>query len=56
MENQVNLGGFIQIALVVHDIEEACRKWAGIFGVPVPPIRVDQPSQNPDLTYRGKGA
>ena len=45
MENQVNLGGFIQIALVVHDI-----------GVPVPPIRVDKPSHNPNLTYRGKEA
>lgn len=56
MENQVNLGGFIQIALVVHDIEKACRKWAEIFGVPVPPIRVDQPSHNPNLTYRGKEA
>lgn len=56
MENPIDLKGFIQIALVVKDIEKACKTWAELFGVPVPPIRVDEPSHNPNLTYRGKEA
>ena len=56
MENKINMNGFIQIALVVHDIEKAARTWADLFGVPVPAIRDDKPSHNPNLTYRGKEA
>ena len=56
MNNQIDMGGFIQIALVVHDIEKAAKKWAELFGVPVPPIRVDEPTHNKNLTYRGKEA
>ena len=56
MENKIGLNGFIQIALVVEDIEEAAKAWADLFGVPVPPIRDDKPSHNPNLTYRGQEA
>ena len=56
MENKINMNGFIQIALVVHDIEKAAKTWADLFGVPVPSIRDDKPSHNPNLTYRGKEA
>ena len=56
MENKINMNGFIQIALVVHDIEKAAKTWADLFGVPVPAIRDDKPSHNPNLTYRGKEA
>ena len=56
MENKINLNGFIQIALVVEDIEKAAKTWADLFGVPVPPIRDDKPSHNPNLTYRGEEA
>lgn len=37
MQNQIDMKGFIQIALVVDDIEKAAKKWAELFGVPVPP-------------------
>jgi len=56
MENKINMDGFIQIALIVKDIEKAAEKWADLFGVPKPEIRIDKPSVNPDLTYRGKPA
>ena len=56
MENKINLNGFIQIALVGEDIEKAAKTWADLFGVPVPPIRDDKPSRNPNLTYRGQEA
>ena len=56
MKNKIGLNGFIQIALVVEDIEKAAMTWADLFGVPVPPIRDDKPSHNPNLTYRGQEA
>ena len=54
MQNQIDMKGFIQIALVVNDIEKAAKKWAELFGVPVPPIRDDKPRRDPNLTYRGE--
>ncbi|MFC4810990.1 VOC family protein [Paenibacillus sp. GCM10023250] len=56
MENKIGFEGFIQIAIVVHDIQKAAETWAELFGVPVPEIRVQTPSPNPDLTYRGQQA
>ena len=56
MQNQIDMKGFIQIALVVNDIEKAAKKWAELFGVPVPPIRDDKPRHDPNLTYRGEEA
>jgi catechol 2,3-dioxygenase-like lactoylglutathione lyase family enzyme len=56
MKNTIDIKGFIQVAIIVRDIEKAAKKWAELFGVPVPGIRVDKPSHNPDLTYRGKEA
>jgi hypothetical protein len=56
MNNPVNFDGFIQVCLVVADVEEAALKWAKIFNVPVPEIKVDPPRNNPKLTYRGKQA
>ena len=48
MQNQIDMKGFIQIALVVNDIEKAAKKWAELFGVPVPPIRDDKPRHDRD--------
>ena len=31
MQNQIDMKGFIQIALVVNDIEKAAKKWAELF-------------------------
>lgn len=56
MDNSIDLKGFIQVALVVEDIEKAARTWADFFGVPVPEISDTPPSHNPNLTYRGKEA
>ena len=38
MKNTINLDGFIQIALVVEDIEKAGKAWAKLFGVPEPEV------------------
>lgn len=54
MENNISFDGFIQIALVVRDIEKAVQTWATFFNIPVPEIRTSPPAENPDLTYRGK--
>ena len=53
MNNPVNLDGFIQIAIVVEDIDAAAKAWAEIFGVPVPEICDASVDGNPDVTYRG---
>ena len=56
MNNNLDLKGFIQIAIIVEDIEKARVEWAELLGVPVPEI-VDQPKPEgpiPGLTYRGK--
>ncbi len=56
MKNPIDFKGFIQVAIIVEDIESAVKEWAELFGVPVPEIRVDVPSHNPNLTYRGAPA
>ncbi|HZO87523.1 MAG TPA: VOC family protein [Chthonomonadaceae bacterium] len=43
-----------QVAIVVHDIEEAAKRYADIFGLPVPKIIVTQPGQEVHQTYRGQ--
>jgi hypothetical protein len=56
MQNPVNFDGFIQVALVVNDIEKAAKAWALLFNVPEPKIQNHPPRENPKLTYRGKPA
>ncbi len=58
MKNPLNLNGFIQIAIIVEDIDRARKEWAELLDVPVPAI-VEQPKPQgsiPGLTYRGKEA
>ncbi|HEY3284796.1 MAG TPA: VOC family protein [Armatimonadota bacterium] len=43
-----------QIALVVHDIEEAARRWAAVLGVPVPGVIVTDPGLKVNQTYQGQ--
>lgn len=43
-----------QIAIVVHDIEEACERWAQILGQPVPNVIITQPGNEVNMTYRGQ--
>jgi len=56
MKNTINLDGFIQIALVVEDIEKAGKAWAKLFGVPEPEVHDASMVGDPDVTYRGKVA
>lgn len=53
---QNNLGSTIvaQIAIVVRDIEGACKRWAEILGMPVPSIIITQPGEEVHMTYRGQ--
>jgi methylmalonyl-CoA/ethylmalonyl-CoA epimerase len=43
-----------QIAIVVRDIDEAARRYATVFGLPVPDVIVTQPGHAVQLTYRGE--
>ena len=56
MKNTIDLNGFIQIALVVKDVEKAAKEWADLFNVPMPEILDHSNRSNPDVTYRGKVA
>ena len=56
MQNPLELERFIQIAIIVEDIEVAAREWAELLNVPVPEIRVHQTVDTTDrnLMYYGK--
>ncbi len=56
MDNPLDLNGFIQIAIIVPDIEAAAKEWAQILNVPVPEIVVNQTvdTADPNLMYYGK--
>jgi methylmalonyl-CoA/ethylmalonyl-CoA epimerase len=42
-----------QVAIVVHNIEEAAQRYADIFGLPVPEPIVTGPGLENNQTYRG---
>lgn len=50
-----NLGStkLAQVAIVVRDIEESCRRWAIVLGQPVPGIIVTDPGERVAMTYGG---
>jgi catechol 2,3-dioxygenase-like lactoylglutathione lyase family enzyme len=54
MQNSIDIKGFIQIAIVVKDIEKAAKTWADLFNVPVPAIRDNPPGPVSGVTYRGQ--
>jgi methylmalonyl-CoA/ethylmalonyl-CoA epimerase len=56
MKNHVPLAGFIQIAIVVNDIEHALDAWCELLDVERPDIRVTEAVPNPNETYRGQVA
>jgi len=56
MNGTIPLDGFIQIALVVDDIDQAINAWCTLFDVPPPPIRITPAEPNPNETYRGDTA
>jgi len=56
MENKIGLDGFIQVALVVENIEKVAKKWADLFGITVPEIEIHGPIEGQILEYRGEPA
>jgi len=50
-----NLGSttLAQVAIVVHDIEEAAKRFADILGLPIPEPITTAPGQEVNQTYRG---
>ncbi|MBQ6562981.1 MAG: VOC family protein [Clostridiales bacterium] len=50
----VSRDGFIQINIVVRDIEKAARKWGELLGIPTPEIRVNHLEGGENYTYRGE--
>lgn len=56
MKNPLELAGFIQIAIIVKDIEASAKEWAQLLNVPVPEIRVLQTvdTTDPNQLYYGK--
>ena len=54
MNTPVNKNGFIQINIVVSDIETAAKKWAELLGIEVPEIRINHVEGNENYKYRGK--
>lgn len=56
MQNPIPLAGFIQIAVVVEDIERALDSWCELFDAPRPEVRVTDATPNPHETYRGTTA
>jgi hypothetical protein len=56
MKTPIDFNGFIQVALVVRDVEKSAKEWAELFNVPVPEIKLHDAGPNTDITYRGKKA
>lgn len=56
MENKMNLKNFIQVCIVVEDMDEAVKYWSNLFQIDPPQIVVNEPNKSPDLTYRGEMA
>ena len=50
----VSRDGFIQINIVVRDIEKAARKWGELLGIPTPEIRMNHLEGGENYTYRGQ--
>ena len=54
MNTPIKKEGFIQINIVVADIELAAEKWAEILGIGKPEIYVNHLEGNEHYTYRGE--
>ncbi len=54
MNKPADRNGFIQICIVVKDIELAAEKWAQVFGIEKPEIRETHLEGGENYTYRGK--
>ena len=56
MKNNIDLKDFIQIAIIVPDVEKAAKEWSELLNVPMPEI-IEQKKPDgpiPNLSYRGR--
>ena len=56
MKANIDFKGFIQIGIVVKDIEKAAKAWAEFFNVPEPVIQIQKKEPIPGMLIRGKPA
>jgi methylmalonyl-CoA/ethylmalonyl-CoA epimerase len=56
VEIPIPLDGFIQIALVVEDMDRALDAWCELLNTPRPHVRVTPAEPDPDESYRGETA
>lgn len=56
MKTPFPLTGFIQIALVVEDIDRALDAWCELLDAPRPDVRITPAEPDPDEIYRGQVA
>ena len=54
MHPPVNKKGFIQINIIVKDIEAAAAHWAALLGIEMPKIRLNHLEGGPNYKYRGQ--
>ena len=54
MKTPIDFNGFIQVAIIVKDIEKAAKMWCDLFNVPMPEIKVQERGPREGTTYRGK--
>lgn len=54
MQHPISPKGFIQINIVVADIEKAAAKWADLLGIDVPQVRTNHLEGGENYTYRGR--
>jgi len=56
MKTSIDFKGFIQVGIVVRDVEQSATAWAEFFGVPMPQIQVQEKGPVPGMVVRGKSA
>lgn len=55
MKTQINKEGFIQINIIVKDIQKAAEKWAALLGIQVPEIHKVHLEGNEEYPYEYRG-
>lgn len=56
MRNPIPLNGFMQIVIVVDNIETSLDSWCELFGIRRPELIIRKAEPNPYETYRGEPA
>ncbi|GHT63337.1 lactoylglutathione lyase [Spirochaetia bacterium] len=56
MKTPIDFNGFIQVSLIVKDIEKAAREWCDLFDAPMPEIHIQKKGPGDGVIYRDKEA